>query len=80
MLMESFLLKKEASLMLNCDISSTQNTVNRMTAGVIEIGGNFETQSSMNHSTVLRNGRLGIGGNFRQGGSEYSFPNPGNLL
>ena len=39
----------------------------------------FRTTSSMNHSTVLRDGRVELGGNFEQFGNPCSFDSTDNF-
>ena len=45
----------------------------------MQIGKDFRTTSGMNHSTVLRDGRVELGGNFEQFGDPCSFDSTDNF-
>ncbi len=47
---------------------------------LLQVKGNFETQSFMNHSSMLRNGRMELWGNFNQGGDKTAFASSENFV
>ncbi|MDE6853411.1 MAG: cellulose binding domain-containing protein, partial [Lachnospiraceae bacterium] len=47
---------------------------------LLQVRGNFSTDSSMNHDSMLRDGRMELWGNFNQGGNKASFGSSGDFV